>query len=278
MNIRHLAGAAFCAATLALPAAALAQTGKETPKAATKSTLKAGVIATVNGVAIPQRRADVLLRERATHGASPDDQLRAAVREDLINREVIEQEAKREGFTKSPELQAELDLVRQTVIVQNFVRDWLSKHPVTEDEMKKEYEKAKASMGETEYRARHILVDTEDEAKMIIAELKKGGKFEDLAARSKDAGSKAKGGDLGWGVPAYYDKAFADALVKLKKGEYTQTPVHTRFGYHVIRLDDVRPAKFPSYDEVKPRLEQEVSQRKLETLVRDLRAKAKVIE
>ena len=278
MNIRDLAGAAFCAAALAVSAAAPAQTAKETPKAATKSALKPGVIATVNGVAIPQRRADVLLRERAAHGASPDDQLRAAVREDLVNREVIEQEAKRQGFTKSPELQAELDLVRQTVIVQNYVRDWLSKHPVTEDEMKQEYDKAKGTTGETEYKARHILVDTEDEAKTIIAELKKGGKFEDLAARSKDAGSKAKGGELGWGVPAYYDKAFADALVKLKKGEITQTPVHTRFGYHVIQLEDVRPVKFPSYEEVKPRLQQELAQRKLEQLVRDLRAKAKVVE
>jgi peptidyl-prolyl cis-trans isomerase C len=278
MNIRHLAGAAFCAAALAVSAAAPAQTAKETPKAASKSALKPGVIATVNGVAIPQRRADVLLRERAAHGASPDDQLRAAVREDLVNREVIEQEAKREGFTKSPELQAELDLVRQTVIVQNYVRDWLSKHPVTEDEMKKEYDKAKGTTGETEYKARHILVDSEDEAKTIIAELKKGGKFEDLAARSKDAGSKAKGGELGWGVPAYYDKTFADALVKLKKGEITQTPVHTRFGYHVIQLEDERPVKFPSYEEVKPRLQQELSQRKLEQLVRDLRAKAKVVE
>jgi peptidyl-prolyl cis-trans isomerase C len=278
MNIRHLAGAAFCAAALAVSAAAPAQTAKETPKAEAKSALKPGVIATVNGVAIPQRRADVLLRERAAHGASPDDQLRAAVREDLVNREVIEQEAKRQGFTKSPELQAELDLVRQTVIVQNYVRDWLSKHPVTEDEMKQEYDKAKGTTGETEYKARHILVDSEDEAKTIIAELKKGGKFEDLAARSKDAGSKAKGGELGWGVPAYYDKAFADALVKLKKGEITQTPVHTRFGYHVIQLEDMRPVKFPSYEEVKPRLQQELSQRKLEQLVRDLRAKAKVVE
>jgi len=276
MKFRHLASAALSAAALALPAAALAQAAKDAPPTAKKSAAKPGVVATVNGVAIPQRRADVLMRERAAQGVPEDDQLRAAIREDLINREVIAQEAARTGFTKSADLQAELELVRQTVIVQSYVRDWLRKHPVTEDDIKKEYDKAKAATGDKEYKAHHILVDTEDEAKLVIAELKKGGKFEELAARSKDEGSKSKGGDLGWNVPAYYDKAFADALVSLKKGEITETPVRTRYGYHVIRLDDVRPVKFPTYDEVKQRIQQQLSQRKLEQLVRDLRAKAKV--
>jgi len=276
MKFRHLASAALSAAALALPAAALAQAAKDAPPTAKKSAAKPGVVATVNGVAIPQRRADVLMRERAAQGVPEDDQLRAAIREDLINREVIAQEAARKGFTKSADLQAELELVRQTVIVQSYVRDWLRKHPVTEDDIKKEYDKAKAATGDKEYKAHHILVDTEDEAKLVIAELKKGGKFEELAARSKDEGSKSKGGDLGWNVPAYYDKAFADALVSLKKGEITETPVRTRYGYHVIRLDDVRPVKFPTYDEVKQRIQQQLSQRKLEQLVRDLRAKAKV--
>ena len=276
MNFRNLAGAVLAAAALALPAAVLAQAAKDAPKPAKKSAAKGGIVATVNGVAIPQRRADVLLRERAAQGAPDNEQLHEAIREDLINREVIEQEAKREGFTKNPDLQAELDLVRQTVIVQSYIRDWLQKHPVTEDEIKKEYDKAKSATGEKEYKASHILVDTEDEAKLLIAELKKGGKFEELAARSKDEGSKAKGGELGWGVPAYYEKAFGDALVKLKKGEITDTPVRTRFGYHVIRLDDVRPVQFPPLDKVKQRIQQQLSQRKLEQLVRSLRAKAKV--
>jgi len=276
MNFRNLAGAVLAVAALALPAAVLAQAAKDAPKPAKKTAAKPGVVATVNGVAIPQRRADVLLRERAAQGAPDNEQLHEAIREDLINREVLEQEAKRQGFTKNTDLQAELDLVRQTVIVQSYIRDWLRKHPVTEDEIKQEYDKAKAATGEKEYKASHILVDTEDEAKLVIAELKKGGKFEDLASRSKDEGSKAKGGELGWGVPAYYEKAFGDALLKLKKGEITDTPVRTRFGYHVIRLDDVRPVKFPSFDEVKQRIQQQLSQRKLEQLVRSLRAKAKV--
>ncbi len=276
MNFRTLAGAVLSAAALALPAAALAQAATDAPKPAKKSAAKTGVVATVNGVAIPQRRADVLMRERATHGVPENEQLHEAIREDLINREVLAQEAARTGFAKNADLQAELDLVRQTVIVQSYIRDWLQKHPVTEDEIRKEYDKAKAATGEQEYKASHILVDTEDEAKLLIAELKKGGKFEELAARSKDEGSKAKRGDLGWSVPAYYEKAFGEALVKLKKGEITETPVRTRYGYHVIRLDDVRPVKFPSYDEVKQRIQQQLSQRKLEQLVRGLRAKAKV--
>jgi len=276
MNFRNMAGAALAAAALALPGTLLAQAAKDAPKPAKQVAAKSGVVATVNGVAIPQRRADVLLRERAAHGVPDNEQLHEAIREDLINREVLAQEAARTGFLKNKDLQAELELVRQTVIVQSYIRHGLEKHPVTEDEIKKEYDKAKAATGEKEYKASHILVDTEDEAKLLIAELKKGGKFEELAARSKDEGSKAKGGELGWGVPAYYEKAFGDALVKLKKGEITDTPVRTRFGYHVIRLDDVRPVQFPSYDKVKQRIQQQLSQRKLEQLVRSLRAKAKV--
>jgi peptidyl-prolyl cis-trans isomerase C len=238
---------------------------------------RAGSVATVNGVAIPRSREDVVMRERVSQGTPDSEQLRAAIREDLINREVIAQEAAKAGMTKDPQLQAELDLVRQTVLVQHYVRDWVKKNPVSDADVQKEYDRAKAQTGEKEYKARHILVDTEEQAKGLIADLKKGGKFDELASKnSKDPGSKDRGGDLDWNVPGVFDKQFSDAMVKLEKGKFTDTPVRTRYGFHVIQLDDVRAVKFPPLAEVKPRIQQQLVQDKIEQLVKGLRAKAKV--
>jgi peptidyl-prolyl cis-trans isomerase C len=274
MTPRAPLGAALCAALLLSPASLLAQAPAKDGK---KPAPAASRIATVNGVAIPRIRAEILARERAAQGTSDNEQSRAAIRDDLINREVVAQEADRAGFTKRPEFQAELALVRQTVIVQGYLRDWVRRNPVSEAEMQKEYDAAKAQTGDKEYHARHILVEKEEEAKGLIAELKKGAKFEDLAEKnSKDSGNKDRGGDLDWNVPGVFDKAFADAMVKLEKGQLTDAPVQTRFGYHIIKLDDVRPVKFPSYAEVKPRIQQQLTQRKVEALVRSLREKAKV--
>jgi peptidyl-prolyl cis-trans isomerase C len=266
-------GAVVAACTLLLPAAVLAQDAKP----AAKKPARPGIVAKVNGVTIPRVRSDILIRERTAQGAADTEQLRAAVREDLINREVIAQAAARAGFTKRKDLQAELELVRQTVIVQSYLRDWVKRNPPSEADMQKEYDAAKARTGDKEYRARHILVDKEEEAKGLIDQLNKGASFDELAQKhSKDSGNKDRGGDLDWNVPGVFDKAFADAMVSLKKGELTASPVHTRFGYHVIRLDDVRPVKFPTFDEVKPRIQQQLTQRKVDQLVRSLRAKAKV--
>jgi peptidyl-prolyl cis-trans isomerase C len=168
-------------------------------------------------------------------------------------------------------------MARQEIIVSAYLRDWVRKHPITDAEVQKEYEKAKSQHGDKEYKARHILVETEEQAKALIAELKKGGKFDDLAAKnSKDTGSAQRGGDLDWNVPGTYDKQFSDAMVKLDKGKYTDTPVKTRFGFHIIQLDDVRPAKFATLAELKPRLQQVLAQNKIEALVKELRVKAKI--
>jgi len=206
-------------------------------------------------------------------------QTRAMVRDELINREVLQQEAQRAGFARKPEVQTQLDMARQEIVVSAYLRDWVSKHPVSDAEVQKEYDRVRAQAGSKEYKARHILVEEEDQAKAIIAELKKGGKFDELAAKnSKDPGSKDRGGDLDWNLPNAFDKNFADAMVKLEKGKYTDAPVHTRFGYHVIQLEDVRETKFPALADVKPRLQQQLMQHKIEGLVRGLRAKAKVEE
>ena len=281
MNFRLIA-----AATLAAPALALAQADskpaaepKPAAKAAAKPAAKAGSgsIATVNGVAVPRSRLDIMVRQQASRGGQDNEQMRAVMRDELINREVIAQEAQRTGIAKQAEVQAQLDLSRQEIVVGAYIRDWVSKNPVGEADIQKEYDRVKAQAGDKEYRARHILVETEDQAKGMIAELKKGGKFDELASKnSKDGGTAQRGGDLDWNVPSAFDKAFSDAMVKLDKGKFSDAPVRTRFGYHVILLDDVRPVKFPPLADIRPRIQQQMVQAKLEELVKSLRAKAKV--
>ena len=280
MNLRILAAAA-----LAAPALALAQPADKPPaekpaaKAAAKAPAKpaAAPVATVNGVAVPRSRMDLMIRQQSARGGQDNEQMRTLMREELINRELIAQEAGRAGITKNAEVQAQLDLVRQEIVVGAFIRDWVGKHPITDADMQKEYDRAKAQAGDKEYRARHILLETEDQAKGMIAELKKGGKFDELATKnSKDGGTATRGGDLDWNVPGAYDRVFSEAMVKLEKGKYTEAPVQTRFGYHVIQLDDVRPVKFPALAEVKPRLQQQLVQARIEELVKGLRAKAKI--
>ncbi len=246
---------------------------KEPAKAATGS----GALATVNGVQIPRQRADLIAQQRVQQGVADNEQLRSVIKEELINREIIMQEAARTGFSKKPDLQQELEFVRQTVIVQAYLRDWARQHPVTDAEVQKEYERAKQQTGTTEYRARHILVATEDEAKKHIADIAKGAKFEEIAQKSsQDEGTRPRGGDLDWNVPGTFDKAFSDALVKLEKGATTSAPVRTRFGFHIIRLEDVRPVNFPPLAQVKPQIQQRLTQQKIDGLVRDMRGKAKV--
>jgi peptidyl-prolyl cis-trans isomerase C len=234
-------------------------------------------IATVNGVGVPRSRQDLLMLQQAGRGMPDNEQTRAMVREELINREVIAQEAQKSGLAKTPEVQTQLDLARQEVLISAYMRDWVRQNPVSDAEVQKEYERARAQAGDKEYKARHILVESEEQAKNLIAELKKGGKFEDLASKnSKDPGSAQRGGDLDWNVPSTFDRQFSDAMVKLEKGKYTEAPVHTRFGFHIIQLDDVRPVKFPALNEVRQRLSQQITQRKIDELVKSLRAKAKV--
>ena len=279
MNLRILVVAALAAPALALAQAPLPGKEKKEEKKEKPAAKAAAAkpLATVNGVPVPQARADYLMQQQLQRGGADTEQLRGMVRDELVNREIIAQEAQKAGIAKQPEVQTQLDMARQEIIVGAYLRDWARRHPVSDADIQKEYEKARAQHGDKEYKARHILVETEDQAKALIAELKKGGKFEDLAAKnSKDTGSAQRGGDLDWNVPATYDRQFSDAMVKLEKGKYTETPVQTRFGFHIIQLDDVRPAKFATLAEVKPRIQQMLVQNKIEELVRGLRAKAKI--
>ena len=219
----------------------------------------------------------MVVRQQMSRGAADSETLRAQVREALINNELLVQEANRTGVAKKAEVQAQIDLSRQEVVANAMVAEHMRTSPISDADIQKEYERAKSQTGDKEYHARHILVATEDEAKSVLAELKKGGKFEEIAQkRSLDEGSKPKGGDLDWNVPANFDKAFADAMVKLDKGKMTETPVRSRYGFHVILLEDVRAVSFPRLDQVRPQIQQSLVAQRVDAYLRDLRAKGKV--
>lgn len=232
--------------------------------------------AVVNGKPIPSAKVEQFVSMLKKQGQQDTPELRKMVTEELVNREIFLQEAEKRGMQKKPEVQTEMDFARQGILIRALLQDYLQNHPVTNADVQAEYDKFKKAQGDKEYRARHILVEKEDDAKAIIAKLKSGAKFEDLAKQSKDTGSAQNGGDLDWATPANYVKPFADAMMGLKKGEYTQTPVQSQFGWHVIRLDDVRDAQFPPVEQVKPQIEERLKQQKVAQYQQELKAKAKV--
>lgn len=230
----------------------------------------------VNGTAISQNLADAFIAEQTSKGAPDSAELRNAVREELIRRELLLQEAKKAGLDKKPDIAAQAEAARQAIFIRSYVQQFVQKNPITDQQLQSDYEKIKAQVGGTEYKASHILVKEEAEALTIIDNLKKGAKFEELAKQSIDPGSKESGGDLGWAAASNYVKPFADALASLQKGKYSETPVKSDFGYHVILLEDTRPTSFPPFEEIKPRLLQQAQTQQITKMVDALRAKAKV--
>jgi len=237
---------------------------------------KGKAFATVNGQPISQTVYNAFIAEQKAQGAPESPELKDAIKEELVRREILAQEAKKKGLDKNPNIQGQIELAKQAVLIRAYLTEYVKANPISEAQLKAEYELIKTNLGTTEYKSRHVLVEKEDEAKAIIAKLDKGEKFSELAKQSKDPGSKDKGGELGWSSPAAYVKPFGDALAKLKKGEYTKTPVKSDFGYHVIQLEDSRPATPPPFEQVKPQLQQRASQQQVENLVKELRTKAKV--
>ena len=263
----------------ALAVAGFAQAQPAAPKAAAPAAAPAAPAASAGaGKALyPQQQFDFMLKERMAQGAQDTPELRNAIREELNTRELLAREAKKANLDKNPEIKQQMDLAGQTVLVRAYVTDWIKKNPVPDAELRKEYDAIKAQMGDKEFKVKHILVEKEDEAKDVIAQLQKGGKFDELAkARSKDPGSKDRGGDLDWNAPGGFVKPFSDAMIATPKGKFTATPVQTQFGYHVIFVEDVREAKVPSFDEVKPQLQQRVQAAHLDKYFRELRAKGGV--
>ena len=230
----------------------------------------------VNGKTIPKSRVETLVAGQMAQGQPDTPELRKAVKEELVRREVLVQAAAAKGIDKKADVQTQVDMARQQVIIGAYLQDYVKSNPPSDVQIRQEYEAIKARVGDKEYKTRHILVQKEEEAKAIIARLNKGEKFEDMAKQSLDPGSKERGGDLGWSTPAAYVKPFSDALVALQKGTYTKEPVKTDFGYHVILLEDSRDLKLPTLEEAKPQISQRLAQQIVEKHVNDLRAKAKV--
>jgi peptidyl-prolyl cis-trans isomerase C len=232
----------------------------------------------VNGIGIPQARIDFRIKAATTtQGQVDTPELRKAVKEDIINLEVLAQEATRLGMDKDSDVTQQIDIARESVLAGAFVQSNMKTFASTDEQLQKEYDKIKGSVGGKEYNARHILVETEAEAKAIIVQLGKKGKFDKLAAeKSKDSGSAEHGGSLGWTVPSSFVPPFAAALANLKKGEYTKEPVKSDFGWHVIKLDDIRDLKMPTFEELKPQIVQRLQQQSVQDTIAALRAKAKI--
>jgi len=233
-------------------------------------------VATVNGKAIPSAQMEAAVKQAAAQGQPDSPQLREMIKKSLIGREVLVQEATKQGVAANKEVKEALEQARQEIIIRALLVDYVKKNPVSDAEIKSAYDQFKASKGDKEYHARHILVKTEKEATDIIAKLKGGAKFEELAKASQDPGSAANGGDLDWAAPGNYVKPFADAMVALKDGQITEKPVQSQFGYHVIKLEGSRAAKVPSLEEIKPQIAESLTQRKVAAYRDQLIAKAKV--
>jgi peptidyl-prolyl cis-trans isomerase C len=209
-------------------------------------------------------------------GQQDSPELRGRVKEELIRRELFMQEVQKRALADKPDVKFQLDVQRQNTLIQALMRDELTRNPVTDAQVKAAYEQQKAASGSKEYRARHILVESEAEAKDVIEQLKKGGKFEELAKKSKDPGSAARGGDLDWAGADSYVKPFSDAMVKLEKGKHTEAPVQSQFGWHVIRLDDLREAQIPPLEQVAPQIRESLQQQRVAAFAEELRTKAKI--
>ena len=234
-------------------------------------------IAIVNGKAVPKARMDSLSLQFQSTGRPITPEVQEQMRQHLIALEVFTQEADKLGLSSSDEFKAQMELARQTVLANQLIKEFEKKNAITDELLKAEYDKFAAANGGNEIKARHILVDKEAHATAIIASLKKGAKFEDIAKkRSKDTGSGSKGGDLDWANPSSYVPEFSAALQALKKGQLTDKAVKTQFGFHIIRVDDVRDIKLPTFDEVKPQIADQMKQDKRGTYQRDLLGKAKV--
>ena len=254
----RLAALGICAA-LAWPLAAQAQN-----------------LAIVNGKAVPQARVDALLDQVKRSGQQLPPGAEQQARDQVVLREIFTQEAEKRGLAGSADFRSQLELARQSILIRELFDDHRRKNPITDAQAKTEYDKFKAQAAGTEYRARHILVEKEEEAKALIAKIKGGAKFEDVAREnSKDPGSGANGGDLDYAKADAYVPEFGKAMAALKKGEMTDAPVKSSFGWHIIRLEDTRDAEFPGFDEVKDQLKQRMEQTQMQDFQEQLRKSAR---
>jgi peptidyl-prolyl cis-trans isomerase C len=272
--MRTVKSGVLLASTISLLVLGACGGGKD--KAAPAPTGKTEV--TVNGAAITEGTIDLIAKQRDGSGRPATPESRQAIVDSLVLQTVVAQEAAKQGLDKTPEFVDQMEAIRLSALANAYVEDYVKKNPVTDDMLKAEYERIKSTAAGTEFKARHILVEKEAEAKAIIATLKKTpAAFEKLAKeKSKDAGSKPTGGDLGWFDPQKMVPEFSAALSKLEKGKFTEEPVKTQFGYHVILLEDSRPVQAPPMEAVKPQLSQQLMQQNVKKQLDTLKAAAKI--
>ncbi|MBP1152130.1 MULTISPECIES: peptidylprolyl isomerase [unclassified Methylocaldum] len=233
-------------------------------------------VAVVNGRPISRAAVDILSAElaqrRGDNGISEEK-----IIDELIKRELLRQEAEAQQLTNDPKYAARVENADRMVLSQIAAEHFINSAAISDEDLKKEYDQRVGSMKLTEYKARHILVDTEQAAKDVIKRLQKGEKFADIAKKvSKDPGSKGSGGDLGWFNPQQMVPPFANAVVALKNGELTQTPVQTQFGWHVILREDSRDQPPPPFDAVKDQLRSMMQTQRLQQHIGELKNKAKI--
>ncbi len=234
---------------------------------------------TVNGKPIKKNLYDFIVKDLASRGQKTDDNLNNMIVDRMIAMELINQEAEKTGLSKDINYLLKEELARKEMLYNTFLQNYVQKNPISESDIKNAYEQYKKDLGSQEFNAKHILLASEQEAKDVIAELNKGGNFNKIAKdKSKDTGSKDKGGDLGWFPANSMVKPFAEALTSLKKGNVTTIPVQTQFGWHVIKLEDTRALQAPEFDKVKEGLAKTLQQKQLDKLVLDLKTKAKILD
>lgn len=263
-------------------------------KPAAKTETKQKNVAVVNGVGIPQSRLEFVAKSQLAQAQGQQGQpgqpgqpplqdspeFRNNLREILITREILYQEAVRRKLDKTLDYQTQLDLAKQQIILAVLIEDLGKKLTPTDADVRKEYERVKAERGGEigkQYKSRHILVKEEAVAKQIVADLEAGGDFAAIAKeKSEDTGTKEAGGELDWSEAEGYVQPFGEALKALKKGGRTQEPVKTSYGYHIIELEDVKSVPFPDFDQVKPQIQQQLATKVRDDYIADLRAKAKI--
>lgn len=260
--MKKFALAAVVAATISalLPAAAVAQN-----------------VATVNGKPVPKSRVEALIQQVTKSGQQQrSPELEAQVKDEVVRREIFMQEAEKRGVPQTADYKVQMDLARQMLLIRGLMEDYRAKNPVSDADAQVEYNKFKAENSGSEYRARHILVEKEEDAKALIAQIKAGADFAELAKKnSKDTGSAQNGGDLDFANPNNFVPEFSKAMTALEKGQVTPEPVKSEFGYHVIKLEDIRPATFPAFDDVKAQIKQRIEQQKMAEFQESLIKKAK---
>jgi peptidyl-prolyl cis-trans isomerase C len=237
---------------------------------------KDGVVAVVNGKKITAGMLKSYQKSRGFINNISKKQQTQMMIEELINRELIYQDAVKNGVDKSQAVQNQIDLLTKNVVAGAMLKNVTEASKISDDELKKEYNKRKKDMVTHEYKARHILVDKEDKANSIVAKLDKGADFAELAKKESTGPSATQGGDLGWFKPGEMVREFSVAVEKLKNGEYTKKPVKTDFGWHVILRENARDVPPPPFEQMRDQLKMRAQNIQIEQYIKSLRNKAKI--